>query len=325
MAYEQRRYSESDAVKKWREQMETQQSLKPQNYQSKYQPQIDSTVDEIMNRKPFQYDVNGDALFQQYKDRYVNLGQQAMMDTMGQAAKLTGGYGNSYAQMAGQQAYHGYLQGLTDKIPELAQLAQQQYNQQGQDLYQRYGLLSDQDQGAYDRWNAEYSRWLAERDYAGNQYNTERGYDYGQYRDTVGDDQWKAQFDEDLRRYNFAHGLGEFAPRASAGGGGDIYNDPDPKPTVDPTDKSLWGEGQWEAYIGSIAQTKGSAAAGKEMSSALKSGEMPQQYAPMVQMALGNASGSGKTTPKPASTPTQTGTGKNSGYSDLTRQKYYKM
>ena len=249
MAYEQRQYTESDAVKKWREQMEAQAGLKPQDYQSRYQAQIDQTVDQILNRKPFQYDVNGDALYQQYKDRYVNLGQQAMIDTMGQAAKLTGGYGNSYAQMAGQQAYQGYLQGLTDKIPELAQLAQNQYTQQGQDLYQRYGLLNTQDQGAYDRWMNEYSRWLSERDYLSGRYDTERGYDYGQFRDTVGDDQWKAQFDEDLRRFNFANKLGEFAPApvtySGGGGGGETYGGPTPStdtsnkgPVIQPTNAS---------------------------------------------------------------------------------------
>ena len=208
MAYEQRQYTESDAVKKFRENMEKQVA-----YQSQWQPQIKDTMNSILNRKDFQYDVNGDALYQQYKDRYVNLGQKAMMDTMGQAAKLTGGYGNSNAQMVGQQAYQGYLQGLTDKIPELAQLAYQRYAQQGQDLYQKYGLLNSQEQ-------ADYSRWAAERDYLANLYNTERGYDYGVYRDTVGDDQWKAQFDEDLRRFNFQNGLGEFAVDSSGGGGG---------------------------------------------------------------------------------------------------------
>lgn len=227
MAYEQKQYTESDAVKKWREQMEAQQALMPKDFQSQYRPQIDQTIDSIMNRKPFQYDVNGDALYQQYKDRYVNLGQQAMMDTMGQAAQLTGGYGNSYAQMAGQQAYQGYLQGLTDKIPELAQLAQAQYDRQGQDLYQQYGLLSGEDQKAYDQWLGAYNRWLAERDYNTGRFDTERGYDYGQYRDTVGDEQWKAQFDEDLRRFNFANGLGEFAPApvVYSGGGGGVGGD----------------------------------------------------------------------------------------------------
>lgn len=206
MAYKQRQYTESDAVKKFRENMEKQAA-----YQSQWQPQIKDTMDSILNRKDFQYDVNEDALYQQYKDRYVNLGQQAMMDTMGQAAKLTGGYGNSNAQMVGQQAYQSYLQGLTDKIPELAQAAYQRYAQQGQDLYQKYGLLNSQEQ-------ADYNRWAAERDYLANLYNTERGYDYGVYRDTVGDDQWKAQFDEDLRRFEL-----EWAKKnggKSSGGGG---------------------------------------------------------------------------------------------------------
>lgn len=218
--YEQRQYTESDAAKKLREQMEATQKLMPQGYTSRWQPQIDTTVNTILERKPFQYDVNGDALWQQYKDRYVDLGRKAMMDTMGQAAQLTGGYGNSAAQMAGQQAYQGYLQGLTDKIPELAQLAQQRYNQQGQDLYQQYGLLRGEDQWGYDQWLGAYNRWLAERDYTTGRYDTERGFDYGTHRDSVTDDQWKAQFDEDVRRFDFANKLGEFAPVASTGGGG---------------------------------------------------------------------------------------------------------
>lgn len=230
--YEQRQYTESDAAKKLREQMEATQKLMPQDYTSKWQPQIDTTVNNILSRKPFQYDVNGDALWQQYKDRYTDLGRKAMMDTMGQAAQLTGGYGNSAAQMVGQQAYQGYLQGLTDKIPELAQLAQQRYNQQGQDLYQQYGLLSGEDQRGYDQWLGAYNRWLAERDYNTGRYDTERGFDYGTHRDSVTDDQWKAQFDEDVRRFDFANKLGEFAPvatpAASYGGGGGGYYDYNP-------------------------------------------------------------------------------------------------
>lgn len=226
MAYTQKEYTESDSVKKWREQMEAQMGMKPADYTSKWQSQIDSTMNNILNRKDFQYDVNGDALYQQYKDRYTNLGQQAMMDTMGQAAKLTGGYGNSNAQMVGQQAYQGYLQGLTDKIPELAQLAYQRYAQQGQDLYNQYSLLNSQEQADFNRWNDSYNKWLAERDYSTGRYDTERGYDYGVHRDSVADQQWQAQFDEDLRRFNFANKLGEFAvaPVAVAYGGGDDDN-----------------------------------------------------------------------------------------------------
>ena len=104
MAYEQKTYTESDSVKKWREQMEAQSGLKPADYTSQWQDQINQMTNNILNRKEFQYNVNEDALYNQYKDRYVDMGQKAMMDTMGQAAKLTGGYGNSNAQIVGQQA-----------------------------------------------------------------------------------------------------------------------------------------------------------------------------------------------------------------------------
>lgn len=220
MAYTQREYTESDSVKKFREQMEAHAGLKPADYVSKWQPQIDSTMNDILNRKDFTYDVNADALYHQLKDRTVNLGQRAMMDTMGQAAQLTGGYGNSYAQMAGQQAYQRQLQGLTDMIPELYQLALARYNQQGQDLYSRYGLLSGQEQADFGRWQSGYNQWLSERDYLAGRFDTERGYDYGQYRDAVADDQWKASFDEDLRRYNLAHPAVSYSGGGGGGGGG---------------------------------------------------------------------------------------------------------
>ena len=109
----------------------------------------DNIINQILNREKFSYDVNGDALYQQYKDQYVNQGKMAMMDTMGQAAAMTGGYGNSYAQSVGQQAYQGYLQQLTDKIPELYSLALDKYNSEGEELYNQYGLYSDQYKNEY--------------------------------------------------------------------------------------------------------------------------------------------------------------------------------
>lgn len=234
--YEQKKYEQSEAVKKAQESLESIAGQKPGAYQSQYQPQLQGLTDQILNRGPFQYDLNGDALYNQYKDRYVGLGQQAMMDTMGQAAKLTGGYGNSYAQMAGQQAYHGYLQGLNDKVPELYQLALQRYNQEGQDLYNRYGLLNSQEEQAYNRFMNNYNMWNAERDWLAGRYDTERGFDYGGYRDAVADDQWKAGFDEDVRRFDFANKLGEFAVTSSGRRGSNSRNpgkDPDVPSPID--------------------------------------------------------------------------------------------
>lgn len=134
-----------------------QAQLKLQNqlggYKSQWQTQLDDTMNRIMNREKFSYDLNGDALWKQYKDQYTTGGKMAMMDTMGQAAALTGGYGNSYAQGVGQQAYQGYLQGLTDKIPELYQLAMDQYDREGNAMLQQYGLLQDAEAMDYSRFH----------------------------------------------------------------------------------------------------------------------------------------------------------------------------
>lgn len=113
---------------------------------------------QIMNRQKFSYDVGSDPLYQQYKDRYLQQGQTAMRDTMGQAAALTGGYGSSYAQGVGQQAYDRYVQGLTDKIPELYSAAYSRYQDEGNNLMQQYALAKDKEDSEYSRAQNEYQR-----------------------------------------------------------------------------------------------------------------------------------------------------------------------
>lgn len=148
-------------------------TTKPGAYQSKYQGQIDRVMQNITDRKPFQYDVNGDALYQQYKDRYIQMGRQAMQDTMGQAAALTGGYGNTYAQNAGQQAYGQYMQGLTDKIPELYQLALDKYDRDAAAEKEKYSLYKDADSTDYSRWADQVNQWNTDRSYLSGRADTE--------------------------------------------------------------------------------------------------------------------------------------------------------
>ena len=148
-------------------------TTKPGAYQSKYQGQIDRVMQNITDRKPFQYDVNGDALYQQYKDRYTQMGRQAMQDTMGQAAALTGGYGNTYAQNVGQQAYGAYMQGLTDKIPELYQLALDKYDRDATLEKEKYSVLKDADATDYGRWGDRLNQWNTDRSYLSGRADTE--------------------------------------------------------------------------------------------------------------------------------------------------------
>ncbi len=163
-------------------------------YQSNWQPYIEDTLKKILNREKFSYDLNGDALYQQYKDQYTTQGKLASMDVMGQAAAMTGGYDSSYTETAGHQAYQGYLQQLNDKVPELYQLALSQYNQEGQDLKDQYALYADMDEREYGRHiddlNMRYG--MHRDDVADWQYETEL--EYRRNRDAIADAETKRQY-----------------------------------------------------------------------------------------------------------------------------------
>ena len=121
-------------------------------YAGTYEDQLAQIYDKIANREPFSYDVNADPLYQNYKDQYVQGGKLAMKDTMGQAAALTGGYGSTYGQQVGQQAYDAYLQNLSAVIPELYGMAYDMYRDKGDDLTKQYGLLGDMRDTEYNRY-----------------------------------------------------------------------------------------------------------------------------------------------------------------------------
>ena len=127
-------------------------------YGGSYDDQINDTYNQITNRPAFNYDVDGDALYQQYKDRYTQNAKMAMQDTMGQAAALTGGYGSSYGQAAGQQAYDRTIQGLTDMIPTLQQSAYQRYQDQGNALKDQYSMLNSMGAAEQATNQAAYSQ-----------------------------------------------------------------------------------------------------------------------------------------------------------------------
>ncbi|MBR5948215.1 MAG: hypothetical protein IKZ82_06150 [Clostridia bacterium] len=153
------------------------QSSRPAGYVSRWDTQIMDLYNKITNRDPFKYDLNADMLYQQYKDQYTNLGQLAMMDTMGQAAGLTGGYANTYAQNAGQQAYQAYLQKLNDVVPELYGMARDQYNQETQDLYNQFSMTQSLDDTDYGRYRDTVSDYYNDLNFAASRLDSERSFD----------------------------------------------------------------------------------------------------------------------------------------------------
>ena len=211
-------YTPSDTVSQAQQLLNQQLSQKPGEYQSTWQEQLNATLQQILNREKFSYDLNADALYDQYKDQYTTKGQMAMMDTMGQAQAMTGGYGNSYAQSVGQQTYQGYLQELNNKIPELYQLALNTYQMEGNELKDKAALMAQQEELDYGRYRDQLGDWQTERDYLSNRYDTERDYDYGMWadnrdydyqvgRDKVTDEQWQKEFEEAQRQFNQQYSL----------------------------------------------------------------------------------------------------------------------
>ena len=217
-----------DAVKKLQEV----QGQVPQ-YSASYDEQMNQLFEKIMNREKFSYDANSDPMYQQYREQYMQQGQQAMQDTMGQAAALTGGYGSSYSQNAGQQAYNAYLQRLNEVMPELQQQAADRYAEEGAAMYDQYAMLGDLADTEYQRYQDAMSRYWQDvelqKDLADDAY--ERGYNnwwnavqmqqaedelaYQKYRDQVADEQWQKEFDEAQRQYNES-----LAAKSSGGSGG---------------------------------------------------------------------------------------------------------
>ena len=256
--YEEKKYIQSDAVTQAQQALQAQQAAKPGEYQSQFQTGLDALAGQLQNRDKFQYDVNSDALYQQVAQNYLQQGQQAMMDTMGQAAAMTGGYGNSYAQTAGQQMYNQHLLGLTELVPQYQQMAMQQYQLEGDELMKQYNLMLQQEESAYGRYQDALNQYYAaldraqaaydnERDYDYSRFTNDRNYEYGKYqdelnyqyqvdrdkvaddqwlqqwlyqqeRDRIADEQWQKEYDEMVRQYNQNYELSLMSK--SSGGSG---------------------------------------------------------------------------------------------------------
>lgn len=190
-------YQRSDRVNEYYEKTRKLERNKPDEFESKYEGQISDILDNILNRPKFSYtseDMTNDDLYKMYRDQYLRQGNLAMRDTMGNAASLTGGYGNTYASAAGQQAYDNYVSMLNDKALDFHDRAYQRYNDEGQNLYNQMNVVTGLDNTDYQRYRDTVSDYYNDLNYYNGRYNQEYGYDYGQYQDQVAADQWAQEF-----------------------------------------------------------------------------------------------------------------------------------
>lgn len=158
---------------------------KPGEYAGTWADVLNHKVTNYINQDPYSYKSQNDASYQAAKDQYTKTGQQAMKDTMAQASAMTGGYGNTYAQSAGQQQYNAQMDNLSQKAIEYEQQAYNRYVSDREQQLNTINALQNLD-------NTEYSR---NRD-AINDYNTFLNYLQNKYTTlkSVDDDTFNREY-----------------------------------------------------------------------------------------------------------------------------------
>lgn len=211
-------YTPSGSVQAAQAYLEQVKASKPGAYQSRWDDELTSLYDQIRNRKKFSYDMGTDPLYQQYREQYQRLGRLAMQDTMGQAAALTGGYGSTYGEQVGQQAYNAYLQNLNDIVPQLQQQAYQRYQDEGTDLYNQYSLVKGREDTDYGRYRDTVSDYYSDLSDARSAYNSERSLDQSQWATML--DYWAQKANNENAAYLQALAAEQAAAKKSGGGSG---------------------------------------------------------------------------------------------------------
>ncbi len=196
-------YQKSESVLSTEKSLSDWEQNKPEAYNSKYSQEIENILNSILNREKFSYNINADPLYNQYREQYVNNGKKAMLDTIANATALTGGYANSYAVSAGNQAYNNHLNNLNEIALDLYDRAYSVYQDEGKFNLEKLGVLNDLDKSDYSKYNdalnnyykngeyllkklsdmseSEYERFLDEMKF----YETDRNYNYQKYLDEL--------------------------------------------------------------------------------------------------------------------------------------------
>lgn len=174
---------------------------KPDSYSGKYDEDIETLLNQILNREDFSYNAEDDPLYQQYKAQYQREGDRAMRETLAEAASSAGGM-NTYAVTAASQANNYYNSQLADKIPELYQLAYEMYLQDKESMVEDLGLLTSMDDTQYSRYRDTMDDYWNDKYYAYNEYQdtlTRNDDALEDQRDFIYDDYWTNKEYDDTR------------------------------------------------------------------------------------------------------------------------------
>lgn len=185
--------------------------------------QISAKLDALLNRTPFSYDAASDPLYQQYRKQYTREADRSAEDVLGKAAVMTGGMPSTAAVAASQQASDYQMSQMTDKIPELQQLAYSMYQDKLSGDRADLSTLIGLEDNNYNRWltDRNYLYQLA-RDQVGDQQTADAlayqkqqdklNYDYQKERDAIEDARYNAEW-----QYKLQQAAAQAASKSSGG------------------------------------------------------------------------------------------------------------
>ena len=226
-------------------------------YTSRYDDTIQDLINQMLNREDFSYDPATDPLYQNYRKQYTREGQRATENALGAAAAASGGIPSSYASTAAGQAANYYAAQMTDMIPDLYQLAYNQYLNEYQMMQSDLGAVQTAEQNDYNKFRDQL-----------NQYNTDRNFFYSQLLDEI--DSQTLDRQEALQEALNQAQYGDYSGIADRGW--DISNIPT--------------EREWQQYLDEVSydrQQQSQALAQAQVDNMLQTGTMPS--AELLQQA----------------------------------------
>ena len=148
------------------------QAQAPAPYQSQYQSQIDSLMQNLNDRN-FNYNYSTDPTYQQYKRLYETGARRASENAQANAAAVSGGYGSSWATTAGESAYADYMGGLDNVVNSLYTQALNSNTDDTNSMYSQLQNLMQAESQAQQQYNQNLSNYYNNLNYYQQQYQNE--------------------------------------------------------------------------------------------------------------------------------------------------------
>lgn len=164
-----------DDIKKW-------QSQRPEIPKNSYTDDIRDLIGDITGME-FSYDPTKDIAYKLINEENRKNARLAMEDAMGRALSLTGGYANTFASGAAQQAYGAELSKSVQYIPELYEAAYSRFDDERDALSDAVKLLTDLDSAEFDKYTALMKQYLSEGEMLFDNYEWQSKEEFDRFLD----------------------------------------------------------------------------------------------------------------------------------------------